>query len=82
MQVNLNNLIMFTGSQCSGCNTMKKMFTANEVNITILDVETKQGAIEATKYRIMSLPTFVNTKNGERWSGTNSLHYLKKLNGE
>ena len=77
----LKNIIMFTGENCSGCKVMKNLMDRENVKLKIIvDTSSVDGMLHARKYRVQSLPTFVNVNNMEMIIGTASLNQLTELN--
>lgn len=63
----------FTSSYCAGCSNAKVAFAENnmkDVEIEELNVETQEGAKQATQLRITGgLPCFVNMETMDVFSG-------------
>lgn len=52
-----NKVIMFTGSKCDACDTMKPLAVKHGVEI----VNAEEYPIRARRYHVRSVPTFVAT---------------------
>jgi hypothetical protein len=79
--VKLENTIMFSGESCYGCEFMKDKMDRGKIQLQeIIDVSTNEGMHKAMKYRVQSLPAFVNTLNCESIIGTTSIKKLTELN--
>lgn len=50
---------LFGASFCSGCKVMKKMLEDKMIPYEYHDIDTDEGAAEATKYNVRGLPTTV-----------------------
>jgi len=80
--IELENLVMLSGENCSGCEISKAMFKRYDVDIKILDVKDSEASDLVKVFRVRSLPTFINQVNYNMLSGSYPLEQLIELNEE
>lgn len=57
---------VYSASFCSNCSTLKKILNEINIDYTLIDIDTPEGAIKAQENRVKSLPTTIITTDNIR----------------
>lgn len=74
---------LYSASFCSNCATLKKILNEINIDYSLIDIDTPEGAANAQENRVKSLPTTIITTDNIRLievGSKNKSHWLELLN--
>jgi len=76
----LENLILFSSSQCLPCKFLKERLEKEGYKIRVVLIDDEENYQFTEKYKIRSLPTVVNKNTMEQIVGNTNINRLIELN--